>query len=107
VKEFLEIFDDPATKIVLGLLVIACAIAIAVYVLGLIRRFYYGGGEESSEWGSFREMHEDGTLREYEYQHLRRKLAEKQKLEKTFKIDNNDNNERIENDRSSGGEKPP
>ena len=68
---------DPTTRVIIGVLGTCVLIVVAVYVIQLFRRMYSDDSTEMDGWKSIGEMHEDGTLREYEYQHLRKKMAEK------------------------------
>jgi len=65
----------PAEKAIIGSVGVLILIAIAIYVIQLFRRA--NSSEPSDHWTSFREMRENGTIREYEYKHLRKKMAEK------------------------------
>ena len=69
---------DGTSKVVIGLFGLAVLVTIAIYLVQKVRNFYLGNQEESlSDWASIEQMKDDGTLREYEYQHLRRQVAPK------------------------------
>ena len=59
---------------VISLLILAILVAIAIYVIQKVRGVL-ADEESMNDWASIEQMKDDGTLREYEYQHLRREVA--------------------------------
>lgn len=76
----------PAEKAIIGSVVVLILIAISVYVIQLFRRA--NSSAPPDNWTSFREMRENGTIREYEYKHLRKKMAEKRVAKEKPGIEN-------------------
>ena len=58
----------------ISLLILAILVAIAIYVIQKVRGVL-ADDESMNDWASIEQMKDDGTLREYEYQHLRREVA--------------------------------
>ncbi len=52
-------------------------IATAYYVVQRVRGAYQDEPADADDWTSLSEMRDSGTLREYEYQHLRKTMAAK------------------------------
>ncbi len=79
VQQLRDLYDqlDGASKVVIGLLGLAILVTIAIYLIQKVRGVYSDSEESLNDWAAIEQMKDDGTLRDYEYQHLRRQVAPK------------------------------
>ena len=70
---------DVETKLIFGVCTLMVLITIAVYFISKVRQSVFE--EPEDQWASLEQMRASGTLREYEYQHLRKTMAAKKAAE--------------------------
>jgi hypothetical protein len=74
-KEFLR---STEAQWIIAFALLAMLVVAGVYLIGLVRRTYFGGPPSASEdLTRFRELHARGELSDREYQTIKRRLAER------------------------------
>ena len=66
---------DAATRVIIAVFLVSVLVVIAIYIIQKVRGVYSDDPSQYDNWSTLGEMREDGTLREYEYQHLRKHMA--------------------------------